>query len=165
MSRSHTVLAAALVIAACSKTGATSAASASVAPAGAPAQQGIQWGPAPAVFPRGAEFAVLEGDPSKAEPFTVRLRFPNGYKIPPHTHTQSENLTVLSGALYLGYGDKTDMAKAHALRTGGYHYLPGKTPHYAYTKTATTLQVSGEGPFDINYLDPKDNPEKKAWNP
>jgi len=125
----------------------------------------IKWGDAPPSVPKGAKIAVLQGDPGKPGAYTMRLKLPANYKIAPHTHTQSENLTVMSGALYLGYGEKVDMPKAHALKAGGYHFLPGKTPHYAFTKTATTVQVSGEGPFDINYIDPKDNPEKAAAKP
>ena len=123
----------------------------------------IKWGDVPAVFPKGAKMAVLYGDPAKeGQLFIVRLKMPAGYKIPPHTHTQSENLTVLSGALYLGMGDKVDQGNAKALNAGGFHFLPGKTPHYAYTKAATVLQVHGEGPFDINYLNPADDPSKMA---
>ena len=127
--------------------------------------EAIQWGDAPPSLPKGAKLAVLQGDPGKPGPFTLRLKTPANYKIPPHTHTQSENITVLSGALYLGYGDKMDMGKGHALKSGGYHWLPGKTAHYAYTKSPTTVQVSGEGPFDILYLNPADNPEKAAPKP
>ncbi len=36
----------------------------------------IQWGPAPPVFPAGAQFAVLAGDPSKPGPFVVRIKAP-----------------------------------------------------------------------------------------
>jgi quercetin dioxygenase-like cupin family protein len=122
----------------------------------------IQWQDAPPSVPKGAKIAVMHGDPGKSGPYTMRLRLPAGYKIPPHTHTQSENLTVLSGALYLGMGDKVDQGNAKALNAGGFHFLPGKTPHYAYTKAATVLQVHGEGPFDINYLNPADDPSKMA---
>jgi quercetin dioxygenase-like cupin family protein len=122
----------------------------------------VKWGEAPPSVPKGAKLAVLNGDPSKPGPFTMRLQLPAGYKIAPHTHTQSENLTVLSGALYLGMGEKMDMQKGKALQAGGYHFLPGKTAHYAYTKAATVVQVHGDGPFDINYLNPADNPEKSA---
>jgi len=45
----------------------------------------LQWGPAPPVLPKGAQFAVLSGDPTKAGPFTLRLKAPAGYKIPAHT--------------------------------------------------------------------------------
>ena len=124
----------------------------------------IKWGDAPPSLPKGAKVAVLHGDPGQPGPFTMRLSAPAGYKIAPHTHTQAEQLTIVSGALYLGMGDKADAATAHVLRTGGFHYLPGKTPHYAYTKTATVVQIDGQGPFDLNYINPDDNPDKAAKN-
>ena len=118
----------------------------------------IKWGAAPPVLPKGAQLAVLNGDPSKPGQFTIRLKTPANYKIAPHWHSQSENLTILSGALYLGMGDKMNAKAAHALKAGGYHYLPAKEHHFAFSKVPTVIQVSGEGPFDITYLDPKDNP-------
>ncbi|GAB3630314.1 DUF4437 domain-containing protein [Pandoraea terrae] len=121
----------------------------------------IKWSDAPASMPKGAKVAVLYGDPGKDGPFVIRLKMPAGYKIPPHWHTQSEDLTVISGALYLGEGDMVDMKKAHALKAGGFHYLPGKAHHYAFTKTPTVVQVSSTGPIDINYIDPKDDPAAK----
>ena len=33
----------------------------------------IEWGPAPPMLPKGAQFAVLSGDPMKAGPFTDSL--------------------------------------------------------------------------------------------
>ena len=122
----------------------------------------IKWSDAPPNMPKGAKIAVLQGDPSKPGPYVMRLKAPAGYKIAPHWHTQAENLTVISGALYLGLGEKLDMGKAHALKAGGFHYLPGKTPHYALTKAVTVVQVNGEGPFDLTYVNPDDNPDKTA---
>jgi len=122
----------------------------------------IQWQDAPPSLPKGAKVAVMHGDPGKPGPFTIRLRAPAGYKIAPHTHTQAENLTVISGALYLGMGEKFDQRRAKALGAGGFHFLPGKTAHYAFAKAPTVVQVHGEGPFDINYLNPADNPDKSA---
>ena len=136
--------------------------------ADAPAEMGmtnpaaIKWSDAPPNMPKGAKIAVLQGDPGKSGPFVMRLMSPAGYKIAPHWHTQSENITVISGALYLGMGEKSVLKNAHALRAGGFHHLPGKTPHYAFTKTATVVQVHGEGPFDLTYVNPDDNPEKMA---
>ena len=101
----------------------------------------IKWGDAPPNMPKGGKLAVLSGDPSKAGPFVMRLMAPAGYKIAPHWHTQNENLTVISGTLYLGMGEKMNTGKAQALKAGGFHYLPGKTPHYAFTKAATVVQV------------------------
>jgi quercetin dioxygenase-like cupin family protein len=122
----------------------------------------IKWGAAPPVLPKGAKLAVLYGDPGKPGPYVLRLAAPANYSIPPHWHTQTENLTIVSGALYLGMGDKRVAKEAQALKAGGYHYLPAKQHHYAFTRVATVIQVSGEGPFDINYIDPKDNPAPAA---
>ena len=125
----------------------------------------IQWGDAPPVMPKGAKIAVLSGDPSKPGPTTMRLMVPGNYKIAPHTHSKDENLTVLSGALYLGMGDKVEPAKAHALQAGGFHHLPGNTVHYAFTKAPTVIQINLDGPFDIVYVNPADDPSKSAPKP
>jgi len=120
----------------------------------------MKWGAAPQSLPKGAKVAVLYGDPGKPGPFTIRLQTPAGYKIAPHWHSKDENLTVISGTMYLGLGEKMDTMHAHALKAGGYHYLPAKTNHYAFSKATTVIQVSGEGPFDINWLNPADDPMK-----
>jgi hypothetical protein len=122
----------------------------------------IKWSDAPPVIPKGAKVAVLFGDPGKPGPVTMRLMMPAHYKIAPHTHTQAEDLTVISGALYLGMGDKAEASKAHALQSGGFHHLPGKTSHYVFTKGPTVVEAHFEGPFDINYINPDDNPDKTA---
>jgi quercetin dioxygenase-like cupin family protein len=122
----------------------------------------IKWGDAPPSLPKGAKLAVLAGDPGKEGPFVMRLKTPANYRIAPHTHTQAENITVLSGTLVLGLSETMDKAKEHALSAGGFHALPGKTPHYAYTKVPTVIQVNGNGPVDIVYLNPADNPDKSA---
>ena len=124
-------------------------------------EEDIQWGPAPPIFPKGAEFAVLQGDPSKSEEFTVRLRFPNGYKIPPHWHSNAEQLTIISGNFVLHMGDSMK-AEPHALDAGGYHFLPAKMHHAAEIKGETVVQITGTGPFDIHYLNPADNPNPKS---
>src|SRR5262245_4079007 len=56
-----------------------------------------QWGPAPPMVPAGAQIAVLSGDPSKAAPYSVRLRFPANYAIPAHSHPTDENVVVTAG--------------------------------------------------------------------
>jgi len=121
----------------------------------------IKWVDAPPDLPKGAQIAVLHGDPSKAAEFTVRFKFPDGYKIAPHWHSKDENLSVLSGTLILHMGD-TMTAEAHNLDAGAYHFLPGKMHHAAETKGETVLQLHGTGPFDIHYLNPADNPNPKA---
>ena len=121
----------------------------------------LKWGDAPPVLPKGAQLAVLHGDPTKKEVFTARLKMPKGYKIPPHWHSNDEQLTILSGTLVLHRGDTMD-APSHDLGAGAYHYLPGKMHHAAEAKGETVLQIDGMGPFDIHYLNPADNPNKTA---
>ncbi|KAI9881669.1 MAG: hypothetical protein M1823_006620, partial [Watsoniomyces obsoletus] len=84
----------------------------------------IAWGPAPPVLPKGGQMAVLSGDPGKAGHFTVRLRMPAGYKIPAHQHPHSEPVTVISGELMFGMGDKLDEKSAKKLGPGGFVDLP-----------------------------------------
>jgi quercetin dioxygenase-like cupin family protein len=121
----------------------------------------LQWGDAPPSLPKGAQVAVLHGDPRKKGPYAIRLKMPAGYKIPPHWHTQDENLTIVSGALQLHMGDTMD-APAETLNPGGFHFLPGKTHHAAEAAEETVVQIHGSGPFDIHYLNPADDPAKAA---
>jgi hypothetical protein len=121
----------------------------------------IKWGDAPPDLPKGAQLAVLHGDPSKKAVFSLRLKMPAGYKIPPHWHTNDEQLTILSGKFLLHMGDTMD-APAHELGPGAYHFLPGKMHHAAEVEADTVLQLDGMGPFDIHYLNPADNPNKTA---
>ena len=120
----------------------------------------IKWGDAPPSMPKGAKIAVLQGDPGKPGPFVIRLMVPAGYKIAPHWHSQDESLTVISGTLNFGLGDKAETGKAHALTAGGFHFLSGRDHHYVVAKTATVIQVSGSGPFDMTYINPDDDPQK-----
>ena len=79
----------------------------------------IKWAPAEGP-PKGAQMAVLQGDPSKAGIFTIRLKAPANYKVPAHWHSTEESVTVISGTLYMGDGDKIDTAKAKAVKAGGF---------------------------------------------
>src|SRR4051812_43600083 len=81
-----------------------------------------QWGPAPPLVPPGAEIAIASGDPMKAAPYTVRLKFPANYTIPAHSHPTDENVVVVSGALTFGMGDKVAKGAAanKTLAAGGY---------------------------------------------
>jgi mannose-6-phosphate isomerase-like protein (cupin superfamily) len=121
----------------------------------------LKWGEAPPDLPKGAQIAVLHGDPTKKAPFTVRFKMPDGYKVPPHWHTRDEQLTILSGTFVLHMGDTMD-APADTLTAGAFHYLPAKMHHAAEVTGETVLQLDGMGPFDIHYLNPADNPNPKA---
>ena len=122
----------------------------------------IKWGDPPPVFEKGASFAVLSGDPSKPGLFAVRLRMPAGYKIAPHWHPTDEHVTVVSGTFALGMGDKLDKAAAKPMPAGGYALLPAEMHHYAIAITDTIVQVHGNGPFVLTYVNPSDDPSKRV---
>src|SRR5205085_10153718 len=50
----------------------------------------LKWGAAPPAFPKGAQIAVLSGDPSKEGLYVIRLKTPAGYKVAPHSHPFDE---------------------------------------------------------------------------
>ncbi|HKP84467.1 MAG TPA: cupin domain-containing protein [Blastocatellia bacterium] len=122
----------------------------------------VKWGPGPPSLPPGAQLAVVEGDPTKAGgTFTVRAKLPDGYKIPPHWHPTTENVTVLEGTFYMGMGDKFDEAAARELKPGSFASMSKGTRHYAWSKGETVIQVHGVGPFEVTYVNPADDPRKK----
>ena len=118
----------------------------------------IKWGPAPADLPPGAQLAVLEGDPSKPGPYTIRAKFPDGYKVQPHWHPAAEKVTVLSGTLKVGMGAKWDETNPTTLSSGGFAVMPARMKHYAWSVGDTILQIHGAGPFKIIYVNPSDRP-------
>jgi quercetin dioxygenase-like cupin family protein len=120
-----------------------------------------QWGPVPDALPPGAQLAVVEGDPFKPGAYTMRLKAPDGYRIPPHTHPKMEHVTVISGTMRVGMGDKWDDATLKELPTGTFAAIQPGTRHYAAAKGETIIQLHGTGPWSINYVDPKDDPRKK----
>lgn len=122
--------------------------------------EGMQWGDAPPTLPKGAKVAVLAGDPSKPGPFVMRLKMPAGYKAAPHWHSQTENLTVISGTFMVGMGETIDKKAMKPFHAGDFGAVPAKQPHYAIAKTPVVIQIHGEGPFDLTYVNDKDDPTK-----
>jgi quercetin dioxygenase-like cupin family protein len=119
------------------------------------------WGPAPPVLPAGAQLAVMAGDPSKTGFVSLRLKLPAHYVIPPHTHPTDEHVTVLSGTMALGMGDKVDPKATIKLMRGGYAVAVAGMHHYAMTLSPTIVQVDMEGPFQITYVNPADDPQNR----
>ncbi|HTL04676.1 MAG TPA: cupin domain-containing protein, partial [Gemmatimonadales bacterium] len=111
-------------------------------------------------FPAGARFAVLQGDPGATGVYTVRLSMPPGYTIKPHFHPTDEHVTVISGALVLGMGDSVKTKGATLLTAGGFLTAKANLHHFAMARGRTVVQVHGEGPFTITYVNPKDDPRK-----
>jgi hypothetical protein len=120
----------------------------------------LKWKDGPPSLPPGAKFAVLEGDPTKQGPFVFRVKLPDGYKIPPHTHPKPERVTIISGTFNLGMGDTFDEKKGEALPAGTYGMWPGGMKHFVWVKGETVVQFHGDGPWVMNYVNPADDPRK-----
>ena len=114
----------------------------------------ISWIDAPAPFLPGAKMAILEGNPKKEGVFTVRFKLPPNYLIPPHMHSKDERVTVISGAVYVGFGDINEEGKSTKFKTGSYYVNPSGLHHYVYTKDEEViLQITGMGPWNLTMVE------------
>jgi hypothetical protein len=121
----------------------------------------IKWGPAPPALPSGAQVAILSGNPMKTGAYTIRVKLPDGYKVPPHWHPTDENVTVIKGTFNVGRGEKFDADATKEMPAGSYMRMPKTMRHFAWAKGETIIQVHGIGPFEINYVNESDDPRKK----
>jgi hypothetical protein len=120
----------------------------------------IKWGPPPPHLPPGSQVAVLSGDPTKAGLYALRVKMPDGYKVPAHWHPTDENVTVIQGTLMVGKGDKLNEADTKPMPAGSFMRMPKELRHFAWAKGETIVQVHGMGPFEINYVNAADDPRK-----
>lgn len=110
----------------------------------------LNWGPLELPgFAPGLGIAVIHGDPAAEGLYTIRLRFPAGYKFPAHNHPNPENLTVVSGTFLLGMGDKTDASAIKKYGPGDFLWIPGKMSHFGGVEDETIIQLHGNGPFGV----------------
>lgn len=120
----------------------------------------LRWA-APPAYARGAQIAVLHGDPSKEGLYVVRLRVPAGFRIPAHSHPNDENVTVLSGSFHIGTGDRLDESRGERVAAGGYSFVARGMTHYAWFTEDTELQLHGMGPQGVRYVNPADDPRSQ----
>ena len=123
--------------------------------------QDVKWNPGPPSLPPGSQVALLFGDPSKEGMFAFRIKVPNGYSIPPHTHPKPEVVTVISGTMWLGMGNTADRSKAQALPAGSFFALEPGLAHYVHAEGETVVQLNSTGPWSISYVNPKDDPQQR----
>ena len=116
----------------------------------------LQWRDGPPTLPPGAQMIVLDGDPRKEGSFTMRLKMPPGYRIPPHTHPTAERVTVISGVVHLGIGGKFEESAGRELKAGDFSVVPAGLPHFAWSPREAVLQIQSEGPFDRKFVDGAD---------
>lgn len=118
----------------------------------------MKWADEP-ILPKGAQSALLLGDPNKAGVFIVRLKFPPNYQIPAHTHPFTEVITVLQGKLGNGMGQKFDAGNGEVLNQSDSFVLPAGHAHYVWTENEETIvELIATGPWDIAYMNPADDP-------
>src|SRR5262245_46724886 len=112
---------------------------------------GLTWKDNPAL-PKGGQVAVLVGDPTKPGVVVLRTKLPANYQVPPHTHPYAEVVTVISGRLGFGMGEKVDITKSEVVKAGALHALPAKHAHYLWTgNEEAIIQVQFVGPVAIDY--------------
>jgi quercetin dioxygenase-like cupin family protein len=115
-----------------------------------------------AALPAGAQLAVIEGRLDQPGPITARLKLPARYRLPAHWHTSVQRVTVLSGTLNYGVGDRLSFNKTTALGQGSVLVTPAKVRSYGWTAQETVLQLNVIGPWSIVYVDPADDPRKQT---
>lgn len=118
------------------------------------------WQRSPALEP-GIKVAVLEGNPSESGVFTLRIKIPDGGYISPHWHPNVERVTVLSGRFLLGSGEKMNRENVKVLDPGSYTSMPPGMRHFAMAEGETIVQLTSVGPWEINYINPADDPRNK----
>src|SRR5687768_9013446 len=121
----------------------------------------MTWKDGPPSLPKGAQIAVLEGDPAKEGPFVFRVKVPDGYRIPSHTHPKMERVTVIQGTFNIGMGEKFDKDATKPMPAGSYGYWKEGMAHFVWTKGETVAQFHGMGPWSIKYLNPADDPRNQ----
>jgi quercetin dioxygenase-like cupin family protein len=125
----------------------------------APAE--LKWMPADGL-PAGAQVAVVKGDPGKAGVFTIHIKIPANYSVPPHWHPTDEHVTLVSGKMAYGMSDRLDRLNGQALTVGQSIVMKAKMHHWVFTGDGAEVEVTAMGPFQINYVNPADDPRKPA---
>lgn len=126
----------------------------------------VVWKPGPPSLPPGTQSVVLEGDPTKPEIVTMRLKIAPGFKLAMHTHPAGERVTVLSGTMRVTYFDDqggTAAAQTHTklFPAGSFYVTPKGMPHHVRVDEETVIQITVQGPWGVDYVNAKDDPRNK----
>jgi len=119
-------------------------------------QNSATHGVVPLQKPRPGQWVeTVWGNPDQpGEPFVIRIHADAGYIILPHTHLVDENIVVLQGVWSLGMGARFEPAVLEQLDVGAFAFAPKNMAHFGWSKTETTIQVHGVGPFASKLVDP-----------
>lgn len=69
---------------------------------------------------------------------------------------------MISGTFKVGMGDSFDEGKMSEFSAGSFAYLEPTMHHYAMAKGESVIQLHGTGPWQIIYVNPKDDPRQGA---
>jgi len=114
----------------------------------------MQWGSQGGLAMPGMEQVNLVGNPSEPGPYTLRLKFPAGYKVAPHVHPDNREITILSGTWRVGYGTKFDEAALKTLPVGSFYTEPADVAHFIEVREPVVIQVSGTGKSWRRFVNP-----------
>jgi hypothetical protein len=117
----------------------------------------VSFGPIP-----GTQITVLSGDPAKEGQFVIEWGGPAGIKVPPHWHSITARVMMISGTGMLATGDNLDLKKGTPLVPGSYYEVPPKMHHWFVSTSPFVMMIEGIGPIDNHYVNPEDDPAKTA---
>ena len=112
----------------------------------------IEWGPCPPgpFSGEGCGMAVLEGSPGAEQLFTFRIRGTKPFLLPPHTHPRNERVTVIGGAVHVGFGATVDKASSTRFEAGDFYVNRAGAVHFVWSDEPVILQLTGIGPWGIH---------------
>lgn len=111
----------------------------------------------------GVHTKVVFGDPSKVGFYTILLFVPARTTIQAHSHRDNRVAAVVSGNWHFGYGNQFDVKLLKLLPPGSVYSEPGGDNHFAQTDNdAVIVEISGYGPTDTRYFDPRNDPKRAA---
>ena len=105
----------------------------------------LKWiSPAPIA---GLQFSWVHGNESNTGLYVLRVNLAKATRIPPHSHPDQRISTVLSGTLYVGFGEVFDVNNMIAIESGNAYIATANNPHYIWAKDGEVeYQETGIGP-------------------
>jgi uncharacterized RmlC-like cupin family protein len=70
----------------------------------------------------------------------------------------AERLTVISGEVHLGIGEKFEESAGRQLNVGDFAVIPPGVAHFAWSTAEAVLQIHSEGPFERKFVEPGHEP-------
>ena len=103
----------------------------------------------------GTKYSLLEGRRDvDGVGFTYAFFIPAGFWDPPHWHTADARVVVVSGTLYLGYGETEDRTQLQAFPAGSVVLVPAGARHFDGSDEDTLIVGMAIGPWNTHYVDP-----------